>query len=238
MFKKINAVIIVTIIAVLSLCGCEKIERVWSEPLQYNEETAFYNESFATEITEGAKELEQFSYELNADNEEFIDAWNEGHLRIGPDYIQYFNLADGKSFVIKAYIIDMALNPEYFEIYLYNEGEYKLLKSLNASDFCMTISDGTYLYYSYDGILYRLTESGNEKLMLDAKYNAPDANKYYEKQQLPWDFVTSSISGEGDEIIINADYSYRTKDEEWAFVEKIIRLNADSLKATVENIEH
>lgn len=237
MFKKINAVIIVALIAVLSLCGCEKIDRVWSEAQQYNEETAFYDESFATEITEGAKEFEQALYELNADDESFIKVWNEGHLRISPDYIQYFNLTDGKNFVIKAYIIDMALNPEYFEIYLYNEGEYKLLKSLNASDFCMTVSDGTYLYYSYDGILYRLTEDGNEKLMLDAKYNATDANPFYETNQISWNSMTSSISGEGDELIINADYSYRTQNEEWAYVEKIIRLNADSLKVTVSDAE-
>lgn len=237
MFKKLSAVIIITFISTFALCGCSKIERVWSEPQYYNEQVSFYDESFASEITDGAKESEQFFYDLNADSEGFLETWNEGHLRIGPDYIQHFTLTNGKSFIIKAYIIDMALNPEYFEIYLYNEGDYKLLKSLNASDFCMQISDGTYLYYSYDGILYRLTEGGKEKLMLDAKYNAPDANKYYEKQQLPWDFVTSSISGEGDELIINADYSYRTEDEEWAYVEKVIRLNADSLKATVSDTE-
>lgn len=237
LFEKISAIIAVALISTFALCGCNKIERVWTEPQYYNQEVSFYDESFATEITEDAKEVEQLFYNLNADSEAFLESWNEGNMHIGPDCIQYFTLTNGNSFIIKTYIFDMALNPEYFEIYLYSKGDYKLLKTVNTSDFCLTISDGTYLYYSYNGTLYRLTQGGNEKLMLDAKYNAPDANKYYETQQLSFDSVTSSISGEGDELIINADYSYRTEDEEWALVEKIIRLNADSLKATVTDAQ-
>ena len=101
--------------------------------------------------------------------------WDEGHLRMYIDSISYIPISDSEYYFIKNYIRDMSTFASYHEIYSLRGTQLTLLGSYNTNFLEMAISDGKYLYFSVDGVLKRLSFSGEEKTVLDGRLNFDDA---------------------------------------------------------------
>ena len=205
-------------VSMLGMTACGK-ETVWSKPDYPSQNGVEISEAFSEELSDYVALKDEKRYEniLAASEKDSytLELWEQGHLHYKVDHILCAPLENGGAYVIKAYIIDMAMLADIFEIYYFDGSEYTLLETYNGLDFYLYISDGEYLYYCFDGLFYRISKKGAEQLA-DLTRPLPKDGAEDESDYLIPDRLTSSISAEGDTITISATYYYRTTDEQWS----------------------
>lgn len=199
----------------LNLSGCSAQPPVeWTFPTECDSETGkqFSDIDGLYEISAGAKQYEE-DIQLG-ENE--MRLWDEGHLRMYIDSINYIPISDSEYYFIKSYIRDMSTFASYHEIYSLRETQLTLLGSYNTNFLEMVISDGKYLYFSADGVLKRLSFSGEEKTVFDGRLNFGDSTF---DEAVQWS-ETSKISGQDNILTVSAVYIYLNTSDEISTVPK------------------
>ena len=110
----------------------------------------------------------------------------------------------------------MSTFTSYHEIYSLRGTQLTLLGSYNANFLEMAISDGKYLYFSVDGVLKRISFSGEEKTVLDGRLNFDDAAF---DEAVQWS-ETGKISGQDNILTVSAVYIYLNTSDEISEVTK------------------
>lgn len=199
----------------LNLSGCSEQTPVeWTFPTDCNSETGkqFSDIDGLYEISAGAKQYEE-DIQLGEDE---MRLWDEGHLRMYIDSMSYIPISDSEYYFIKNYIRDMSTFASYHEIYSLRGTQLTLLGSYNANFLEMAISDGKYLYFSVDGVLKRVSFSGEEKTVLDGRLDFDDSAF---DEAVQWS-ETSKISGQDNILTVSAVYIYLNTSDEISRVPK------------------
>lgn len=129
------------------------------------------------------------------------------------DYIQHLGSEYNIGFFVKAYAIKMATSASYFEIYYMKDNDIKLLDNKESKWFWCEIASDDNLYYSCgDGVIWRISSTGNSELFYDGRLDKPaDADESFNSDYLIWD-ITTYISFEEELPFIDLMYHYIGKD--------------------------
>ena len=212
--RKILKISILLCFAIYFLTSCSKEEQMvkWYSG-EYALDTVYADEVYNDFLKLKSEESAEYEKKIT---DSLIDETNsiaDSAEILFIDYIQHFGSEYNVGFFVKAYSVKMATSASYFEIYYMKDDNIKLLDRKESKWFWCEISSADNLYYSCgDGVIWRISNTGNSELFYDGRLDKPnDVGDSFDSDYLIWD-ITTYISYEEELPFINLMYHYIDKD--------------------------